>query len=82
MHMPNSAHEVPNLKHRHLALHFLLQPQVTVYVSGSVTIHLLGRNTESTEFQPNSTRVKLVSGENLFLMPISHLNNFDRHKVI
>ena len=34
---------------------FFLQPQVTLYISSTVTIHLLGSDTESTEFQPNST---------------------------
>ena len=41
---------------------FFLQPQITVYISSSVTIHLLGVNTESAEFQTNSTEFKLVSG--------------------
>ena len=44
------------------SVHFFFQPQVTVCPSGSVTIHLLGSNTESTKFQPNSTGFKLVSG--------------------
>ena len=39
-----------------------MQSQVTVYISGSVTTHLLGVITESTEFQPNSTGFRLVSG--------------------
>ena len=43
-------------------MHVLLQPQVTTYIFGSVTIHLLGINAESTEFQPNSVGFKLVSG--------------------
>ena len=44
---------------------FSLQPQVTVYISGSVMIHLLGSNTKSTEFQPNFTGFKLDSGTNI-----------------
>ena len=39
---------------------FFLQP-FFLYISGSVAIHLLGMNTESSEFQPNSTGFKLVS---------------------
>ena len=39
---------------------FFLQPQVTVYISGSAAIHLLDINIESTEFQPNSTGLKLM----------------------
>ena len=39
-------------------------------ISGSVTIHLLGINTESTEFQPNSTGFKLVSGADIRLEQI------------
>ena len=62
MHLQNSAHEAPNLVHWHLAVHFFFQPQGTVYISGSVTIYFLGSNTESTEFWPNSTGFKLVSG--------------------
>ena len=34
---------------------FFLQSQVTLYISSSVAIHLLDSDTESTEFQPNST---------------------------
>ena len=41
-----------------------------VYISGSVTIHLLGINTESIEFQPNSTGFKLVSGADIRLEQI------------
>ena len=33
-------------------MHFFLQPHVTVYISGSVTIHLLGINTESMGNSP------------------------------
>ena len=44
------------------SVHFFFQPQVKVCISGSVTIHLLGSNTESTRFQPNYTEFKLVSG--------------------
>ena len=58
-------HEAPNLMHRHLAVTLFLQPQVTVYISGSAKIHLLGSNTESAEFQPNSTGFKLVSGTDI-----------------
>ena len=36
-----------------------------MYNSGSVTIHLLGMNTECTEFQPNSTGFELVSGADM-----------------
>ena len=36
-----------------------------MYNSGSVTIHLLGINTECTEFQPNSTGFELVSGADM-----------------
>ena len=36
-----------------------------MYTSGSITIHLLDINTESTEFQPNSTGFKLVSGADI-----------------
>ena len=64
-HLQNSVHEALNLLHWHLPVHFLLQPQVIVYISGSVTIHLLGINIESTEFQPNSAGFKLVSGANI-----------------
>ena len=39
---------------------FFLQPRVTVYISGSVTIHSLGINTEATEFQLNSAEFKWV----------------------
>ena len=46
-------------------MHFFLQPQVTVYISGGVTIYLLHINTESTEFQPNSTGFKLVSSADI-----------------
>ena len=46
-------------------MHLFLQPQSTVYIYGSVTIHLLGINTESTEFQPNSTGFRLVSGADI-----------------
>ena len=61
--LANSVHEAPNLQHWHLpASPFYMQPKVTVYIFGSVTIHLLGINTESTEFQSNFTRFKLVSG--------------------
>ena len=35
---------------------------VAVYISGRVTIHLSDNNSESTEFLPNSTGFKLVSG--------------------
>ena len=41
---------------------FQCYPQVAVYISGNVTMHLLGINTEFTEFQPNSTEFKLESG--------------------
>ena len=41
---------------------FFLQPQVILYISISVTIHLLGSNSESTEFQSNSKGFELVSG--------------------
>ena len=44
---------------------FFLQPRVTVYIFGSVTIHLLGINTECTEFQSNSTGFKSVSGADI-----------------
>ena len=54
-HLQNYAHEAIHLLRWHLPVHFILQPQVTVYISGSITIHLLSINTESTEFQPNST---------------------------
>ena len=47
---------------------FFLQRQVTLLISGSLTIHLLGSNTESTEFQPNTT------DSNWFLKPISDFN--------
>ena len=62
MHMQNSVNEAPNLLHWHLPLHFSLQPQVTVYISGSAAIYLLGINTEPTEFQSNSKGFILVSG--------------------
>ena len=38
------------------------QLQVTVYISGSVTVHLLGTNTEHTEFLPNPRGFKLCFG--------------------
>ena len=41
---------------------FFFQLQVTVYISGSVTVHLLGTNTEHNEFLPNSRGFKLYSG--------------------
>ena len=65
MHFQNSVHGAANLLHWHLVVHFSLQPQVTVYISGSVMIHLLGSNTKSTEFQPNFTGFKLDSGTNI-----------------
>ena len=43
-------------------MNFFLQPQVTLYISGSVKIHLLGINTESTEIQLNLSGLKLVLG--------------------
>ena len=46
----------------HLPMHFFLKPQVTVYISGSVTIHSLKINTESAKLQSNSTKFKLASG--------------------
>ena len=61
----NSAHETPNLLHCYLPVHFFFQPQVTVYISGGITIHLLGINTGSIEFQPNSTGFKLVCGADI-----------------
>ena len=54
-HLQNYAHEATHLLHWHYPVHFILQPQVTVYISGSITIRLLSINTESTEFQPNTT---------------------------
>ena len=65
LHLQNSEYHAPNLQHWHLSVHFFLQPQVILYISGSVTIHLLGINTESTEFQSSFTRFKLVSGANI-----------------
>ena len=59
--LQNSALETLSLLH----YHFFLQPQITVYISGSVTIHLSGSNTESTEFLPNSTGFELVSGADI-----------------
>ena len=64
MHSQNSVYVAPNMLH----LHFFLQLQVTSYVSGSAMIHLLdllGINNESTDFQPNSTGFKLVSGADI-----------------
>ena len=63
--LQNSALETLSLLHYHFAVHFFLQPQITVYISGSVTIHLSGSNTESTEFLPNSTGFELVSGADI-----------------
>ena len=40
-------------------------PEVTVCISDSVMMHLLGSNTESNEFQPNYTGFELVSGANI-----------------
>ena len=34
-------------------------------MSGSVTLHLLGTKTESTEVQPSSKECKLVSGADI-----------------
>ena len=65
MHLQNSAHEAPNVLLWHFAVRFLLQPEVTLCISGSVTIHLLGSNTESAELQPNPTGFKLVSGADI-----------------
>ena len=36
-----------------------------MYISGGVTMHLLGINTEFTEFRQNSTGLKLVSGADI-----------------
>ena len=44
---------------------FFSQSQVTVDISGSVTIHLLVINNESAEFQLNSTGLQLVSGADI-----------------
>ena len=44
---------------------FFLLPQVTMYISSSVTMHLLGSITESTEFQSNSTGFKLFSSTDI-----------------
>ena len=65
MHLQNSVLEAPSLLHYHFAVHCSLQPQVTVYISGSETIHLLGSNTQSAEFRPNSAEFKLVSGTDI-----------------
>ena len=43
----------------------IFQAQVTVDISGSVTMHLLVINTESAEFQLNSTGLQLVSGADI-----------------
>ena len=60
--LANSVHEAPNLQHWHLSVYFLLQLRVIVCVPGSVAIHLLVINIESTGFRPNSMGFKLVSG--------------------
>ena len=65
LHLQNFVDEAPNLLHWHAQVQFFLHPQVTVYISGSVTICLLGINTESTEFQPDSTRFKQQSGADI-----------------
>ena len=57
LHLQNTVHEAPCI--------LCLQPQVTVYICGSVTIHLLCINTEFTEFQPNSTVFELVPGADI-----------------
>ena len=48
----------------HFPVHFFLQSEVTLWISGSVNINSLGINTEfflNHQFQSNSTRFKLVS---------------------
>ena len=68
-------HEVPKLAALKSFSDFFLAAQVTVYISGSVTINLSGINSDYTEFQPNSTGIKLVSGV------ISDLNKLKGHDV-
>ena len=63
-----------NYLHWHLSVYFFLQPQVIVFISDSVTIHSLSINTESTEFQPNFTGSKLVSGADIWFEQIKTLN--------
>ena len=58
-------HEVPKLAALTSFSDFFLAAQVTVYISGSVTIDLSSINTEYTEFQPNSTGITLMSGVNI-----------------
>ena len=41
-----------------------------MYISASVIIYFLGINIESTEFQPNSTGLKLESGADVIFEQI------------
>ena len=66
----NPMHKSSNYLHWQFAVRFSLEPQEAVYISDSVTIHLLGINTESTVFQPNFTGFKLVSGPNIWFEQI------------
>ena len=83
-------HEAPSLLHGHLPVQFFLHPQVTVYISDSVTIYLLGINTESTEFSPlggpmcphTQKKKKIPQDSNWSLVSISDLNKLKRHNVI
>ena len=44
---------------------FFMQPKVTVYIFGRVTIHFLSVNTEYAKFQSNFTGFKFVSGADI-----------------
>ena len=72
----NSVHETPIMLPWHFSVHFFLQLKVIVCISGSATIHLLGINAESTEFQSNSTGFKWC------LVLISDSNKLKQHNVI
>ena len=76
----NSIIENKNLLHWHLPMHFFLQSQVTLCISGSVMIHSLGINTESKKMSihlnplsTNFTNLSAICGQIECVWPFSEI---------